>query len=84
MSANDCNRDGLPALPPAPGSVRWWPKQDERPPRGWWAGGEYMNICRKCGEHFIGDKRAGNCADCAYADSPNAEVSDRAGDGARS
>ena len=45
--------------------------KDERPPCGWWASGEYINICRKCGEHFIGDKRAGHCADCAYADSPN-------------
>lgn len=78
MNANDCNRDGQPALPPAPGSVRWWPKQDDRPPRGLWAGGEYMNTCRKCGQSFIGDKRAGHCADCAYADSPNTKLRDGA------
>lgn len=65
-----------------PGSVRWWPKQDDRPPRGWWAGGEYMNVCRKCGQHFIGDKRAGHCADCAYADSPNDPSSATRPDGA--
>lgn len=76
MSANDCNRDGQPALPPAPGSVRWWPKQDSRPARGWYAPGEYMNVCRICGDHFIGDKRAGHCADCAYVGekAPNVEL----------
>lgn len=42
------------------------PKVDYRPPRGWWAGGEYLTICRKCGAPFIGDKLAGHCADCAY------------------
>ena len=54
------------ALPPAPGSVRWCPKQDDRPQRGCWSPGEYMNVCLCCGEHFLGDKRAGQCADCAY------------------
>jgi hypothetical protein len=65
------NQERYPALPPAPGSVRWCPKQDDRPQLGWWAPGEYMNLCHKCNQHFIGDKRAGYCADCAYADSPN-------------
>lgn len=41
-------------------------KHDDRPARGWWAPGGYMNTCRKCGVAFVGDKRAGHCADCAY------------------
>lgn len=41
-------------------------KRDIRPFLGWWAPGEYMRKCYHCGEHFIGDKRAGHCADCAY------------------
>jgi hypothetical protein len=41
-------------------------KHDLRPKRGWWAPGGYMNTCTKCGDHFVGDKRAGMCADCAY------------------
>jgi len=69
----DSKPPAIPPLPPASGSVSWMPKCDERPPRGWWAGGEYMNVCRKCGAHFIGDKRAGHCADCAY--SPNNRIS---------
>lgn len=40
---------------------------DERPPRGWWAPGGYISHCCKCKCNFIGDKRAGHCADCAYA-----------------
>ena len=45
-------------------------KEDHRPPKGWWADGDYMNRCFQCGEYFIGDKRAGQCADCAYDESP--------------
>lgn len=56
-----------PSLPPKPGSVQWAPKQDGRPQLGWWAPGEYINKCHQCDCYFIGDKRAGNCADCAYA-----------------
>jgi hypothetical protein len=41
-------------------------KTDDRPKCGWWAPGSYMNKCRVCEETFIGDKRAGHCADCAY------------------
>lgn len=41
-------------------------KTDSRPQRGWWAPGHYLNRCVKCGDGFIGDKRAGWCADCAY------------------
>lgn len=42
-------------------------KVDVRPPRGWWAPGKYLGKCRACSSTFIGDKRAGVCADCAYA-----------------
>ena len=66
-----------PELPAA----GWTPrgcKTDSRPQRGWWAPGSYMNKCVECGEGFIGDKRAGSCADCAYreaaADSAKAPV----------
>jgi hypothetical protein len=40
---------------------------DHRPKLGWWAPGEYMCKCFKCQECYIGDKRSGMCADCAYA-----------------
>lgn len=41
---------------------------DDRPPllHLRWAPGNYSNRCCECGEMFIGDKRAGMCADCAY------------------
>ena len=52
---------------PKLGSVQWMPKQDTRPQKGWWAPGEYINYCRRCHDYFIGDKRAGMCADCAYS-----------------
>ncbi len=45
-------------------SRRW--KTDSRPQKGWWAPGNYLQICKKCGDEFVGDKRAGLCADCAY------------------
>jgi len=41
--------------------------EDARPPHKGWAPGGYMCFCRGCEEHFIGDKRAYQCADCAYA-----------------
>lgn len=41
-------------------------KADTRPQKGWWAPGNYLNTCDVCGCKFIGDKRAGWCADCAY------------------
>lgn len=40
--------------------------QDLRPKRGGWAPGNYFNKCIACDTLFIGDKRAGVCADCAY------------------
>lgn len=43
-------------------------KQDDRPKRLGWAPGFYMCRCVICQGGFIGDKRAVNCADCAYAD----------------
>lgn len=40
---------------------------DVRPAKLGWAPGGYMCFCRRCEEHFIGDKRSVNCADCAYS-----------------
>jgi hypothetical protein len=40
---------------------------DGRQPRRSWAPGGYLCLCRECEEHFLGDKRALQCADCAYA-----------------
>lgn len=42
------------------------PKSDSRPKLYGWAPGSYWCVCAGCGEHFIGDKRALSCADCAY------------------
>lgn len=39
---------------------------DPRPQFNLWAPGDYMSTCFKCGCIFLGDKRAQNCADCAY------------------
>jgi hypothetical protein len=44
--------------------LKW--KEDDRPQRYGWAPGSYLNKCSGCGDEFIGDKRAGSCADCAY------------------
>jgi hypothetical protein len=41
---------------------------DRRPQKGAWAPGNYMNTCMDCCEPFIGDKRAKQCAACAYGD----------------
>jgi hypothetical protein len=41
-------------------------KIDKRPQRGMWAPGNYSCICKICGDRFMGDKRALQCADCAY------------------
>ena len=43
-------------------------KDDERERKEGWAPGNYTGECHKCGERFIGDKRASECADCAYVD----------------
>lgn len=45
-------------------------KEDTRPAYGAWAPGKYYNRCTECGCQFAGDKRATNCADCAYAAKP--------------
>jgi hypothetical protein len=66
--------DAKDGLPPKPGSVMWAAKEDDRPQKGWWAPGSYINQCRRCYEYFVGDKRAGICADCAYQ-SPHAPAS---------
>lgn len=42
-------------------------KHDDRPQRFGWAPGNYCNECMECDAKFIGDKRAHQCADCAYA-----------------
>lgn len=40
---------------------------DSRPPKGGWAPGDYCGMrCRICSATFTGDKRAFECADCAY------------------
>jgi len=41
-------------------------KEDHRAPYAGWADGGYICRCEVCGEVFVGDKRAYNCADCAY------------------
>jgi hypothetical protein len=46
--------------------LRLFPASDTRPPKGAWAGGTYFNTCLRCGCEFVGDKRAKECADCAY------------------
>lgn len=46
--------------------LRHGTKEDSRPQKGWWAPGKYFNHCRICKWPFIGDKRAGHCADCEY------------------
>lgn len=40
---------------------------DLRPKRHGWAPGGYVCTCYLCGKRFQGDKRASNCAPCAYA-----------------
>lgn len=56
-------------------------KTDERPSRGRWAPGNYINQCFTCDAWFIGDKRANECADCAYYIQPPAEPKPHAGVG---
>lgn len=43
------------------------PVPDERPKRKGWAPGPYICVCLVCRQQFIGDKRAIDCAPCAYA-----------------
>jgi len=45
-------------------------KEDKREKRGSWAPGNYTGECITCGERFVGDKRAQDCADCAYGARP--------------
>jgi hypothetical protein len=40
---------------------------DARPRRRGWCPGDYFAKCRRCQCTFIGDKRAFECAGCAYA-----------------
>jgi len=48
--------------------------QDHRPQKGWWAPGEYFCTCTVCGTLFVGDKRAGVCAVCAYAEPDGSDL----------
>lgn len=41
-------------------------KEDNRPKKNFWAPGNYTGKCVDCGCWFLGDKRAQQCADCAY------------------
>lgn len=41
--------------------------RDPRPAHRGWAPGRYMSHCIVCRSHFAGDKRAFECADCAYS-----------------
>ena len=41
-------------------------KLDKRPKKNYWAPGDYTGKCVDCGCWFMGDKRAQQCADCAY------------------
>ena len=41
-------------------------EKDERPQKGMWAPGDYTRACCTCHSYFIGDKRALQCATCAY------------------
>jgi hypothetical protein len=41
-------------------------KKDERPQKGCWAPGDYLSECFTCKNMFLGDKRAMECANCAY------------------
>jgi hypothetical protein len=43
-------------------------EKDDRPQKDWWAPGNYFCRCTKCNNNFLGDKRAGTCAPCAYGD----------------
>jgi rubrerythrin len=39
---------------------------DNSPAKNGWAPGDYECRCRECGKQFTGDKRAWQCANCAY------------------
>lgn len=41
-------------------------EQDARPQKGSWAPGNYFCKCVTCKNTFLGDKRALECAPCAY------------------
>ena len=43
-------------------------RADQRPQKDFWAPGEYLTKCTTCRQQFIGDKRAAQCAPCAYGD----------------
>ena len=51
-------------------------KEDPRPARGGYAPGNYMVVCHGCNEVFVGDKRASQCADCAYSATKEPHMAD--------
>ena len=51
------------------GELQMWIEddmRDTRPQRGGWAPGWYTDTCLTCAKEFMGDKRACQCANCAY------------------
>lgn len=48
--------------------------KDERPKKGAWAPGNYRNTCWTCMCGFTGDKRARQCAACAYKEEDGAKA----------
>jgi hypothetical protein len=65
--------DAAPVPPTPPVSISAAPpvakdaaKRDARPALGGWKPGPIMKRCPNCDETFVGDIKAGTCADCAY------------------
>ena len=52
-------------MPQTSGPMKMKP-HDPRPAFRGWAPGGYNPRCARCGQRFSGDKRAWECADCAY------------------
>lgn len=55
-----------------------WPKTDSRPKCRRWAPGSYAGCCHWCGQKFLGDKLATECADCAHTEPHPSETGARA------
>ena len=54
-------------------------KTDTRPfiPGRGWGPGFYTCTCCRCKEGFLGEKRANECADCAYREQQQAELQEQ-------
>ena len=73
------SQDAAAGCAPATGSASLRGcKEDHRQPKGGWADGNYMCRCWWCGQLFTGDKRATQCANCAYMETPNDKSSESA------